>query len=139
METGVRIEFAITQTENRGHGGRTRGRDTFGGALFDPNRPDEQNSIQIEINPEQLRRLRVRGPQSAELVDSGKGYLTIPDTWIDIPLEAAIVHEFGHAHWMYGLRKRAPYIDDDGSNPYAVDWENKYRQLVGLPLRLWHD
>ncbi len=139
IESDVRIEFTISRTENRGKGGITTGRDAFARATFDPKRPDSQNTIRIELNLEQLSRLRVRGPQSGEVVDSGKGYRVIPDTWIDIPFEAATVHEFGHAHWMYGLRKRAPFADDEGSNPYAVEWENIYRDLVGLPPRLWHD
>jgi RHS repeat-associated protein len=135
----VRIEFRLSTEENEGHGGVTTGRGLFGLPIFDPDRPDHENTIRIEINPEQVSRLRVLGPLSDEVVNSGKGYRVRKNTRISVPLEAAVVHEFAHAYWMYGLRNRAPYLNNADTNNYAVQWENVYRDLVGLPHRLWHD
>ncbi|HEU0074121.1 MAG TPA: RHS repeat-associated core domain-containing protein [Dehalococcoidia bacterium] len=135
IESEVRIEFTISTKSNRGFGGVTTGMGPMLTPMFDPGRPDSENRITIEINPTQVARLLVAGPTIEIEAENGVGRLT--DTRIPVPLSAAVIHEFGHAYYMYGLRNFPP-LDKAETNKVAVEWENKYRVRVGLPKRQWH-
>jgi len=130
IASDVRVEFSLSGTNLKDKGGAmTKSRGLFDVPYFDPDRPDDENHILIEMNPTQV--LTTRVPSYDAKINQ--------DVRIPVSIEAAVVHELGHAYWMFGLRKTAPTpYNKTGSNEEAVRWENIYRTLIDLPLRAWH-
>ncbi len=122
IKSGVEVGFAITSRDLSQYSGAVT--DPTG---FDPNRSDDHNRIEILINPSQVANARVP--------------TFWPDRTTNVPLNAAVVHEFGHAHGYFRGRAnpadRIPMLPSL-TNDWAVMWENQYRSQMQLPLRTDH-
>jgi RHS repeat-associated protein len=65
----------------------------------------------------------------------------VNDTWIDLVVEAAILHELGHPYGgrVLGLHSDVRILGQEGkTNQYAADREDEFRAAVGAPLRGSH-
>lgn len=117
IKTSTRISFAML----------SEGLGEQGGGLTDttmfPN-------IDISVNPNVIRRLRVRG---TTLSGAASGFERSPmiddNLLVPVSLEAAVVHEFGHAFGTFG-KGLVPNVGTS-TTPWAFKYENHYRRLAG--------
>ncbi len=115
----------------------------FSGALTSPVaiRKGELYHFRTQIDPSIIADSRMKlglGDLSAGSFDTTRLFLM---GWEAIPLDVALLHEFGHSLGAFDLNLSDTYRLRGGQGPtdqYAVDREDEYRSVLGLPLRRAH-